>query len=210
MWVQRATRWSTGWVITATLRCYFPISRWQEHGFFFLGIARSSIVDQIVESRGFCNQALERSRLVLNYTAHLLALFARVRAISTKNSAVKSTYDHRLRKTWYPVRSALIKPQIDRLVVGWVTTSESRLLYVFLLFLIFSSLRWREKVEFDEAKPQIYAIKFFLIWWSSSVRRRYAPGAKLVASHCIRLFCSSYADRITYPLSSTLVWPPLH
>ena len=53
------------------------------------------------------------------------------------------TYGHRLRKTWYPVRSALIKPQIDRLVIGWVTTSESRLLYVFhffaskLFFLIF-------------------------------------------------------------------------
>ncbi len=51
---------------------------------------------------------------------------------------VVSTYDHRLRKTWYPVRSALIKPQIDRLVVGWVTTSESRLLYV----LFFRFLPW--------------------------------------------------------------------
>ena len=49
------------------------------------------------------------------------------------------TYDHRLRKTGHPVRSAIHKPQIGRLVVGWVTTSESLLLYVFALFLIYNS-----------------------------------------------------------------------
>ena len=66
------------------------------------------------------------------------------RAISIIIPREDSTYDHRLRRTWYPVRSALIKPQIDRLVVGWVTTSESRLLYVF--FLSFRSERyWREE-----------------------------------------------------------------
>ena len=41
------------------------------------------------------------------------------------------TYDHRLRKIGHPVRSAIHKPQIGRLVVGWVTTSEYLLLYVF-------------------------------------------------------------------------------
>ena len=41
------------------------------------------------------------------------------------------TYDHRLRRTGHPVRSAIHKPQIGRLVVGWVTTSEYLLLYVF-------------------------------------------------------------------------------
>ena len=41
------------------------------------------------------------------------------------------TYDHRLRNTGHPVRSAIHKPQIGRLVVGWVTTSEYLLLYVF-------------------------------------------------------------------------------
>jgi hypothetical protein len=45
------------------------------------------------------------------------------------------TYDHRLRRTGHPVRSAIHKPQIGRLVVGWVTTSEYLLLYV----LFFSS-----------------------------------------------------------------------
>jgi hypothetical protein len=41
------------------------------------------------------------------------------------------TYDHRLEKIGHPVRSAVLKLQIGRLVVGWVTTSEYLLLYVF-------------------------------------------------------------------------------
>ncbi|KAH8587490.1 hypothetical protein B0O99DRAFT_526677, partial [Bisporella sp. PMI_857] len=40
----------------------------------------------------------------------------------------------RPRRTGHPVRSAIHKPQIGRLVVGWVTTSESLLLYVFCFF----------------------------------------------------------------------------
>ena len=44
------------------------------------------------------------------------------------------TYDHRLRRIGHPVRSAIHKPQIGRLVVGWVTTSEYLLLYVFGCF----------------------------------------------------------------------------
>ena len=59
------------------------------------------------------------------------------------------TYDHRLRKTGHPVRSAIHKPQIGRLVVGWVTTSEYLLLYVFELFFLTSErvTRWRCAVE---------------------------------------------------------------
>ncbi|EAW15016.1 uncharacterized protein ACLA_004300 [Aspergillus clavatus NRRL 1] len=45
--------------------------------------------------------------------------------------ATSSTYDHRVWRTGLPVRSAVLKPHAGRLVVGWVTTSESRLLYVF-------------------------------------------------------------------------------
>jgi hypothetical protein len=41
-----------------------------------------------------------------------------------------STYDHRVWKTGLPVRSAVLKPHAGELVVGWVTTSESSLLYV--------------------------------------------------------------------------------
>ena len=44
------------------------------------------------------------------------------------------TYDHRLRRTGHPVRSAIHKPQIGRLVVGWVTTSEYLLLIVLPFF----------------------------------------------------------------------------
>jgi hypothetical protein len=51
---------------------------------------------------------------------------------SIKEKAV--TYDHRLRRTGDPVRSRILKPQIGRLVVGWVTTSEYLLLYVFWRF----------------------------------------------------------------------------
>ena len=43
------------------------------------------------------------------------------------------TYDHRLMRTGHPVRSAILKHQIGRSVVGWVTTSESLLLYVIFL-----------------------------------------------------------------------------
>jgi hypothetical protein len=35
-------------------------------------------------------------------------------------------------KTGLPVRSAVLKPHAGELVVGWVTTSESSLLYVFV------------------------------------------------------------------------------
>ena len=45
------------------------------------------------------------------------------------------TYDHREWRTGLPVRSAVLKPLAGRLVVGWVTTSESRLLYVFIFFI---------------------------------------------------------------------------
>ena len=49
-------------------------------------------------------------------------------------SHCSSTYDHRVWKTGLPVRSAVLKPHAGQLVVGWVTTSESWLLYVFGVF----------------------------------------------------------------------------
>ena len=56
-----------------------------------------------------------------------------------------STYDHRVWKTGLPVRSAVLKPHAGRLVVGWVTTSESRLLYVFFPCpLLGCSIFWSE------------------------------------------------------------------
>ncbi|KAJ5550458.1 hypothetical protein N7461_005156 [Penicillium sp. DV-2018c] len=47
-----------------------------------------------------------------------------------------STYDHRVWKTGLPVRSAVLKPHAGELVVGWVTTSESSLLYVFVFLVL--------------------------------------------------------------------------
>jgi hypothetical protein len=46
-----------------------------------------------------------------------------------------ATYDHRLKRTGHPVRSAIHKLEIGGLVVGWVTTSEYPLLYVFCPFI---------------------------------------------------------------------------
>jgi hypothetical protein len=47
----------------------------------------------------------------------------------------RTTYVRRLRRIGHPVRSAIHKPQICRLVVRWVITSEYLLLYVFLILL---------------------------------------------------------------------------
>ncbi|KAF2681942.1 hypothetical protein K458DRAFT_456417 [Lentithecium fluviatile CBS 122367] len=46
------------------------------------------------------------------------------------------TYDHRIMKIELPVRSAVLKHDTGGLVVRWVTTSESPLLYVFEFFCI--------------------------------------------------------------------------
>ena len=74
----------------------------------------------------FPKQALTRS------TTHRQA---QIQAISCafigQTSTITVTYDHRLRRIGHPVRSAIHKLQIGRLVVGWVTTSEYLLLYVF-------------------------------------------------------------------------------
>ena len=45
--------------------------------------------------------------------------------------SVYFTYDHRTLKPALPVRSAVLKQCTGGLVVRWVTTSESPLLYVF-------------------------------------------------------------------------------
>jgi hypothetical protein len=53
-----------------------------------------------------------------------------------KRTPHSCTYDHRTLKIRLPVRSAIYKQCTGGLVVRWVTTSESPLLYV--LFLIFA------------------------------------------------------------------------
>ncbi|KAJ5129532.1 L-lysine 2-3-aminomutase [Penicillium bovifimosum] len=56
-------------------------------------------------------------------------------------TTISGTYDHRVWKTGLPVRSAVLKPHAGELVVGWVTTSESSLLYVFVFELFGLTLR---------------------------------------------------------------------
>ncbi|KAJ5294997.1 hypothetical protein N7508_009818 [Penicillium antarcticum] len=53
------------------------------------------------------------------------------------SASQSGTYDHRVWRTGLPVRSAVLKPHAGKLVVRWVTTSESLLLYVFIFFVIF-------------------------------------------------------------------------
>jgi hypothetical protein len=53
---------------------------------------------------------------------------------------LNDTYDHRVWKTGLPVRSAVLKPHAGELVVGWVTTSESSLLYVLVFLFLHLSL----------------------------------------------------------------------
>jgi hypothetical protein len=54
--------------------------------------------------------------------------------ISTHPPTMTDTYGHRIKKARVPVRSLTDKLDIGGLVVGWVTTSESPLLYVFVIF----------------------------------------------------------------------------
>ena len=46
-------------------------------------------------------------------------------------------YDQRLWKARDPVCSPIDKPETARLVVGWVTTSESLVLYMYFFFFLF-------------------------------------------------------------------------
>jgi hypothetical protein len=62
-----------------------------------------------------------------------------------------ATYDHRILRARLPVRSALFKQDTGGLVVRWVTTSESPLLYVFAVaYLAFCSC----PEDCKDARPQ--------------------------------------------------------
>ncbi|KAH4994515.1 hypothetical protein HBI77_208610 [Parastagonospora nodorum] len=50
------------------------------------------------------------------------------------------TYDHRTMRTRLPVRSAIYKHRTGGLVVRWVTTGESPLLYVFAVVSAFLNM----------------------------------------------------------------------
>ncbi|PYI00102.1 hypothetical protein BO71DRAFT_454952, partial [Aspergillus ellipticus CBS 707.79] len=65
------------------------------------------------------------------------------------------TYDHRVWRTGLPVRSAVLKPHAGRLVVGWVTTSESLLLYVFVFFFLLAYKIWMRRISMRKMMRKI-------------------------------------------------------
>ncbi|PYI05130.1 hypothetical protein BO78DRAFT_318761, partial [Aspergillus sclerotiicarbonarius CBS 121057] len=78
------------------------------------------------------------------------------------------TYDHRVWRTGLPVRSAVLKPHAGRLVVGWVTTSESLLLYVFvLLWLFIKYFRGIHDTVFTVILPVRHRVVLFPKEWSN-------------------------------------------
>ena len=70
---------------------------------------------------------------VANVT-HRFAKKARPGGTYFKKQNCLNAIGHRFQKTGVPVRSRILKLKIARLVVGSETTSESRVLIVFVLF----------------------------------------------------------------------------
>jgi hypothetical protein len=64
------------------------------------------------------------------------------------------TYDHRLKRIGHPVRSAIHKLEIGGLVVGWVTTSEYPLLYVFFFVSLVSPFRNSDLAPSRDRNPR--------------------------------------------------------
>ncbi|KAH0363842.1 hypothetical protein KCU65_g7113, partial [Aureobasidium melanogenum] len=64
------------------------------------------------------------------------ALQAETEASYRFNGGISSTYGHSQLKTGHPVRSAIHKQLNGRLVLRWVTTWESLLLYVLIFLLL--------------------------------------------------------------------------
>ena len=60
-----------------------------------------------------------------------------------RKTANSVTYDHRILKPALPVRSAVLKQDTGALVLGWVTTGEYALLYVFVKKTVFFWSRQR-------------------------------------------------------------------
>ena len=74
-------------------------------------------------------------------------------------NAIAVTYDHRLRRIGHPVRSAIHKPQIGRLVVGWVTTSEYLLLYVVFCIFVSSQMSRTHATQDERARLNLFTTR---------------------------------------------------
>ena len=88
----------------------------------------------------YINQMIHAIMVILSLTLEALAFFVMIAWPNLDKMYYiflfpvnYSTYDHRVWRTGLPVRSAVLKPHAGRLVVWWVTTCESLLLYVFFL-----------------------------------------------------------------------------
>jgi hypothetical protein len=80
----------------------------------------------------------------------------RLRLVILSQNGISCTYGHSQLKTGHPVRSAIHKQLNGRLVLRWVTTWESLLLYVLYFFcslsslnhlFFFSTLGYREQID---------------------------------------------------------------
>ena len=70
-----------------------------------------------------------------------------------------STYDHRILNSALPVRSAVLKQDTSALVLGWVTTGEYALLYVFAKNLSFC------RIALDPIRLFFCKLKDMVILW---------------------------------------------
>ena len=116
-----------------------------------------------------------------------------------------STYGHRLKNNRHPVRSAKDKLQIDQLVVGWVTTSEYWLLYIFASFLLGAEdfSRWAMAVPLPHASTICQWCCYLLIIIHLYVN---ILGWKEVAVRLFYSYTFAYA-RIENLILHDLRWP---
>jgi hypothetical protein len=96
------------------------------------------------------------------------------------SKTVYRTYDHRFKRTGHPVRSAIHKLEIGRLVVGWVTTSEYLLLYVSFLLFFSSLLLLVPYISREIRTPNMtiasYKLCYVLFWSYSRYKSIINPG----------------------------------
>ncbi|PWY69635.1 hypothetical protein BO94DRAFT_477670, partial [Aspergillus sclerotioniger CBS 115572] len=123
---------------------------------------------------------------------------------------LSTTYDHRVWRTGLPVRSAVLKPHAGRLVVGWVTTSESLLLYVFVpsfLFLFsispiisfFHYLFVFKLIHVMTVWLHLYArLNRFCVWWDGASWFQNATQYKVCITHHISII--QLSSRIEHPI----------
>jgi hypothetical protein len=94
----------------------------------------------VSQSTSLQSAVMTSTNIKLYSTSQATIIWYRSR-ITTNNN----TYDHRTLKIRLPVRSAIYKQCTGGLVVRWVTTSESPLLYVFVLFVASYELGARQE-----------------------------------------------------------------